>query len=548
MKSRFWSLTTILIFLIFFFFMILPVLNLFTGSFQTQEKGAFTLQNYLSFFHYPSYWRSLWNSILIGLISAAGAMIVGVPMGYMVSRWNVMGKSLIVTLSTLPLMLPTFIAAFAWVILLGRGGIITKFLQTWGIHIGSIYGYPGMILVFVSQLYSYVFLMTLSGFSAVDESIEEAGCSLGSSQLRTFWTVSLPLVLPTILSGAILTFMSAIENFGVPMIIAQQTPNLVVKAYIEFTSEVGTHPGMAYTLSIFLILITMASLVAQRYYLSKRNFIQAARGKPKVKQLTPGKRLLASGIIYAFLIFTLIPFFVALVLSFMEMRGPVFYPRFSLQSYVYAFSRSARPIFNSYFLATISTLVAVLIGVPTGYILTRRKSAYSNALDIVIMLPFVIAGTILGIALITFFNQGWIVLTGTWVILVLSYVIRKMPFIARSSASILYQLDPSLDEASISLGVSPMKTFYKVTFRLMMGGVVSGAILSWVTIISELSSTLVLRSPSWSTMTVEMYQGVVSDDLGKAAAFSSIMIISTVIPLLLATKYFSKDKGGGILL
>ena len=185
---------------------------------------------------------------------------------------------------------------------------------------------------------------------------------------------------------------------------------------------------------------------------------------------------------------------------------------------------------------------------PTGYILTRRKSAYSNALDIVIMLPFVIAGTILGIALIAFFNQGWIVLTGTWVILVLSYVIRKMPFIARSSASILYQLDPSLDEASISLGVSPMKTFYKVTFRLMMGGVVSGAILSWVTIISELSSTLVLRSPSWSTMTVEMYQGVVSDDLGKAAAFSSIMIISTVIPLLLATKYFSKDKEGGMLL
>ena len=226
----------------------------------------------------------------------------------------------------------------------------------------------------------------------------------------------------------------------------------------------------------------------------------------------------------------------------MEMRGPVFYPHFSVQSYVYAFSRSARPIFNSYFLATLSTIVSVLIGVPTGYILTRRKSVYSSALDIVIMLPFVIAGTILGIALITFFNQGWIALTGTWAILVLSYVIRKMPFIARSSASILYQLDPSLDEASISLGVSPMKTFYKVTFRLMMGGVVSGAILSWVTIISELSSTLVLRSPSWSTMTVEMYQGVVSDDLGKAAAFSSIMIISTVVPLLLATKYFSKDK------
>jgi iron(III) transport system permease protein len=467
---------------------------------------------------------------------------MGVPLGYMVARWNVFGKSLIITLSTLPLMLPTFIAAFVWVILLGRGGIVTKFLQSCGIHFGSIYGYPGMILVFVSQLYSYVFLMTLSGFSSIDESLEEAGRSLGSSPIRTFLTVSLPLVIPSILSGALLTFMSAIENFGVPMIIAQQTPNLVVKAYIEFTSEVGKHPGMAYTLSLILVVVTMVSLIAQRYYLSKRNFIQAVRGKPVVKQLSPWKRVVASGIIYAVLIFTLIPFFVALVLSFLEMRGPIFYPHFSIQSYVYAFSRSARPIFNSYFLATVSTAAAILIGVPTGYILTRRKSIYSSLLDIVIMLPFVIAGTILGIALITFFNTGWLVLTGTWVIIALSYVIRKMPFIARSSASILYQIDPALDEASISLGVSPFKTFYKVTLRLMMGGIVSGAILSWVTIISELSSTIVLQTPGWSTMTVEMYLGTVSDDLGKATAFSSIMIISTMVPLLFVTKYFSKDQ------
>ena len=106
---------------------------------------------------YPSYWRSFSHSIIIGLISALGAILVGVPLGFMVARWNVMGKPLIITLSTLPLMLPTFIAAFAWIILLGRGGIVTKYLETMGIQIGSIYGYPGMILVFVSQLYPTCF-------------------------------------------------------------------------------------------------------------------------------------------------------------------------------------------------------------------------------------------------------------------------------------------------------------------------------------------------------------------------------------------------------
>jgi len=144
MKSSFWSLTTVLIFIVFFFFMIIPVISLFTGSFQLEEGGRFSFENYTNFAKYPSYWRSFYHSIAIGLISAAGAILIGVPMGFMVARWNVMGKPLIITLSTLPLMLPTFIAAFAWIILLGRGGIVTKYLEALGIQIGSIYGYPGI--------------------------------------------------------------------------------------------------------------------------------------------------------------------------------------------------------------------------------------------------------------------------------------------------------------------------------------------------------------------------------------------------------------------
>ncbi|HSR13456.1 MAG TPA: hypothetical protein VLS90_18565, partial [Thermodesulfobacteriota bacterium] len=125
MKSSFWSLATVLIFIVFFFFMIVPVVSLFTGSFQTEEGGGFSFENYSNFLKYPSYWRSFVHSILIGLLSAGGAILLGVPMGFMVARWNVAGKPLIITISTLPLMLPTFIAAFAWVILLGRGGIVT---------------------------------------------------------------------------------------------------------------------------------------------------------------------------------------------------------------------------------------------------------------------------------------------------------------------------------------------------------------------------------------------------------------------------------------
>lgn len=542
MKNTFWTLTGILIFIAVIFFLVIPVSRVLMGSFQLEEGGSYTLQNYKSFTMYRTYWRSLTNSIGVSVAASVLTIMLAVPLAFMVSRWNIAGKPYIIALSTIPLMLPSFISAFVWVLLLGRSGILTGLIRAVGIPFESIYGYFGVTMIFTMQLYPYVFLMTLSGFNAVDESIEEAGRSLGTGPVKTFIKVSMPLVLPSILSGTLLVFMTAIENFGVPMIIGEQRPFLAVQAYVEFTSEIGDHPGMSYALSVVLILVTMTSLMAQRYYLRKRNFIQSARGRPLVKTMQGWARRAATGYCFTLVLIPLIPFFVALIISFMEMRGPVIHANFSLQNYIYAFSRSARPIFNSYFLATMATLASVFIGVPTGYIITRRGAGIGAGLDLAIMLPFTISGTVLGIALIVMFNTGFLVLTGTWLILVLSYTIRKMPFVARSSSSILYQLDPSLEEASISLGVSPMKTFFKITIRLMTAGIVSGAILTWVTTISELSSTIVLQTPGWSTMTVEMFQGIISDDMGMATSFASILILSAIIPLFIVMTWFKNEK------
>lgn len=544
-KNLFWDLTAVLIFIAVIYFLVFPVSRVLLGSLQIEEGGVWTLENFLSFAKYRTYWKSLANSVGVSLAASALTIVLAVPLAFMVSRWNIRGKPFIIALSTIPLMLPSFISAFAWIILLGRAGFVTGFLQSLGIPFQSIYGYTGVIMVFTVQFYPYVFLMTLSGFNSVDESIEEAGRSLGTGPVKTFIKVSMPLVLPGILSGTLLVFMTAVENFGVPMVIGEQKPFLAVQAYMEFTSDIGQHPGMAYALSVVLILVTMTSLMAQRYYLRKRNFIQSAKGRPQIKELRGGARRLATGCCFAVVLVPLIPFFVALVISFMEMRGPVIHLNFSLQNYSYAFTHMARPIFNSYFLASVATLISVVIGVPAGYILTRRRSALGDGLDFAIMLPFTIAGTVLGIALIVMFNTGFLVLTGTWMILALSYTIRKMPFIARSSSSILYQLDPSMEEASISLGVNPMKTFFKITIRLMAGGIIAGAILTWVTTISELSSTIVLQTPGWSTMTVEMFQGILSDDMGMASAFASILIVSAIVPLLIIIGRF-KEEGSSL--
>jgi iron(III) transport system permease protein len=148
-------------------------------------------------------------------------------------------------------------------------------------------------------------------------------------------------------------------------------------------------------------------------------------------------------------------------------------------------------------------------------------------------MPFAVAGTILGIGLIISFNSGWLVLTGGWLILVIAYVVRKLPFTVRASSAILHQIDPSLEEASVNLGVSPMKTFAQLMVPLMLGGIVGGMVLTWVAVASELSATVVLYSGQWQTLTVVMFQALEGTGAGLAAATASLLIFFTVLPVAL---------------
>ena len=184
-KNHFWNLTALLIFIAVIFFLVIPVSRVLLGSLQVAEGGSWTLENFASFAKYRTYWKSLANSVGVSLAASALTIVFAVPLAFMVSRWNIRGKSYIIALSTIPLILPSFISAFAWIILLGRAGLVTGFLQSLGLPFRSIYGYGGVIMVFAVQFYPYVFLMTLSGFNSVDESIEEAGRSLGTGPLAT---------------------------------------------------------------------------------------------------------------------------------------------------------------------------------------------------------------------------------------------------------------------------------------------------------------------------------------------------------------------------
>jgi iron(III) transport system permease protein len=193
-------------------------------------------------------------------------------------------------------------------------------------------------------------------------------------------------------------------------------------------------------------------------------------------------------------------------------------------------------------LSTIAAFAAAAIGVPVGYAVTRFRSSLTTVLDVVATMPFAVAGTVLGIGLIIAFNGGLIVLTGGWLIMVVAYVVRKLPFSVRAASSILHQIDPSLEEASINLGVSPLMTFLRLTVPLMLGGIVGGMVLTFVTVSSELSSTVVLYSGQWQTLTVVMFQALEGTGAGTAVAAASLLVLITLVPLALVHRLLRRHE------
>ena len=183
----------------------------------------------------------------------------------------------------------------------------------------------------------------------------------------------------------------------------------------------------------------------------------------------------------------------------------------------------------------------MFFGMAVSYIVVRRRGMAGYTLDLIMMLPLVIAGSVLGIALAATYNKGPFVLTGTWVILVLAYFVRKTPFSVKTTSALLHQIDASVEEASVNLGVPPLLSFMKVVVPVMLPGIISGAIIMWVTTLAELSSTIVLYYGPWSTMTVQVFQSIGSGDFGPASAYGAILILSVIVPLFLLNRFLGRD-------
>ncbi len=528
-----WTALGIGLLLLFALFFIYPCVRLLWEAFYT-EKTGFTLKAFVKFFSKKYYYATILNSFKVSGAVTVISLLLGVPFSYFFSFYKLKGRKILFVTALLCTMSAPFIGAYSWIMLLGRSGVITKLLESIGIRIGSIYGFGGILLVQSLKLFPLVMIYMNGAFQDIDASLLEASASLGCTGVKRFFKVVMGLTAPTILAAALIVFMRAFADFGTPALIGEGYKTFPVLIYDSFLSEVGADYNFASAVSVLAIILTAAVFLIQKVATSKFKFtINSLHPIQKKKPKGVGSVLMH---VYCYLLIavSLLPQFYIIVDSFRDYKGQVAQATYSLSNYQNAIRKlMGRSIKNTLVISSLSLAIIIVIAVLIAYLVVRRSSALSHTVDTISMLPYIMPGAVIGIALILGFNTKYFSLTGTMTIMIIALVIRRMPYTSRSATATMMQIPISTEEAAISLGASKLKTFIRVTVPQMTSGVVSGAILSFVSIITEMSSGIFLYNNQTITLTLNTYNNIGLGSYGTASAFATVTTLLTIVCLVL---------------
>ena len=542
-KLDFWNIVTLLTIIVFAIFLIYPLLSLFLDGFKDSKSGVWSLMNYIQFFSKKYYTSALINSFKLTISVTVIAVLIGVPLAYFMSFYKIKGKGILEVLFIISMMSPNFIGAYSWILLLGRNGSVTKFLEkALGINMPSIYGFAGMLLVFSLKLYPFIYIYVSGALKKIDVALSEAAESLGCGGLKKVFTVIMPLITPTLVAAALLVFMNCMADFGTPALIGEGYRVMPTLVYSEFVGESGGSANFAACMATIMIIITALVFFLQKWYINTKSFTMSSIRPIQPKEPKGIFKVLIYLYIYMLAGLSIIPQAMVVYTSFKATRMQVFVDGFSLGSYKKVADKALAAVTNTYVFCFFAIVIIITLGMLIAYLTVRRRSVLTSAIDSIAMFPYIVPGSVLGITLLIAFNHQPLMLAGTAFIIIISLVIRRLAYTLRSSSAILYQISPSMEEAAVSLGDTPAKSFVKVTAKMMLPGVASGAILSWITIINELSSSVMLYTSKTKTMSVAIYNEVIRASYGPAAALASILTLTTVISLLVFFKVSgSKD-------
>ena len=514
------------IFVILLIFILLPLFNVFKLGF-TNEDGAFSMTTFIKMVGNSSYQKTFFNSIKLGAIVAVIATTMGYIFAFAMTRTEMPGKKFFRLIATLPIISPPFVLSLALIFLFGRLGLVSN--KLFGIENADVYGLRSLIIVQAISFFPVAY-MTLTGIlEAIDDSVEDAAYSMGSSRWHIFRTVTLPLSFPGIASALLLVFIQSMEDFSNPAVIAGGYSTLAVEAYRVITGMNDMRGGCI--LAIILLVPTLMAFTIQKFWIAKKSFVTVT-GKPTQKRrklhephiIWPlfGFCVLISGMV-------ILLYGTVLVGAFVKTWGVNY--SFTLDHFRYVFSLGWLPLRNSFTLASISAPLAGFLGIMIAFLVVRQKFPGKRIMEFSSVLTFAIPGTVLGIGYVYSFNSAPFLLTGTAFVLIMAFTFRNMPVGIESGTATLLQIDPSIEEASTILGASTGHTFRRITLPLLQQAFASGLVYSFVRAMTAVSSVIFLISPRWNLATTRVFSLFEVSQYSGAAAYIFVMIFIIIIAI-----------------
>ena len=517
-------------------FLIVPIgLVIYTAF--VDESNRFTLGHFANFFGQTVFVESFLNSLWVSLASVAVATLIAVPLAYLTVRFEFRGALLIQTLGVLPLIMPPFVGAVAMQLIFGRNGSVNLLLNDWfGFTVPIMDGLIGVTFVESIHYFPFILLNLVASMRNIDGAMEESALNLGARGWRLFRRVIFPLAMPGYLAGATLVFVKVFDDLGTPLVMGV-TNMLAPQAYLRITS-VGIDDPQGYVISVIMIAFSILALGLAARVMKGRDYSTLQKGGNSLqrRRLSGWESVLAYGWIILVLLITLAPHFGILLMSFAKVWSFSVLPdAYTLEHYATVFTDARGMMANTLLYCLLAAGLDVVIGTAIAYLILRTNLPGRRWLDYMASAALAIPGLVLAIGYLRLFKGVNLPFTdtpvvSTWVLIMLAYAVRRLPYALRSCMAALQQVHVSLEEAAQSLGATRMSTIRRVMVPLMMGGMLAGFVTSFITAAVELSATILLASAqSQAPMSYGIYlymQSIAGRGPGAALAVLAVVVVA----------------------
>ena len=541
----------ILLAAVLIFLVVNPLYQLIQTSLQDADTGAFTLKNYVAAYSRPRYLTAMWNSIRLGFSVTVLCLLFAVPMAWAVSRTDMPCKGLVRMLVLGAFITPPYLGAIGWILLAGpnSGWLNRIWMGLTGADHGlfDIYSFEGLAFNIAVYSFPYIFIFTSAALELVSSEMEDAANILGAGVMRTTLKVTLPMVMPAIMGGAIITFLEAIALFGSPALIAIPARfNVVTTQLLQFFSQpIRAEVAAAY--AVPLLLITVVLFVLQRWLVHRRGFVALTGkgGERRIMAIGPWRFVMLGYCLFVLSLSVLLPYIVLSQAALAKAWGRGFgFDNLTLHNFTYLLFQhetAGQSVINSFTYAAAAACIAIVLGLSIAYIVSRRLLPFAGVLSFLAMAPFVVPGIVLAIAFYAAYAPPPFTLYGTATILILAFATRFLPIGYANADAAIRSINPEMEEAVRILGGGRLVAIRKVMAPLMKRSLIGAWLLVFIPATRELSSALFLYGPKTRTMSVMLMDMSEEGNFEHLAALGFLLLAATLVIVGLASALLGRD-------